>query len=400
MITNNGMLTITGGGNILGGNNSTGAGGIINNGTLTLLDGNIVSNKGLEGGAVVNSKNATFTLSGGGLYINASTKYGGGAVINHGTMVMTSGGISSNTAAMNGGGIWTDGTLHISDGVIEGNTAATNGGGICFFAGTLAVSGSPVILGNNSDTDNLYINTGAVVTCAGPLEELAQIHMTHAEAPTVEEPRLLMTGVTGETWGLAEDDPDQLVKVDDAGNAKLYLVARVNYDFNTGGMYSDRDRVPLGTSYTLRGRPGYIPEHMVFMGWRMGEDGEHLLQPGDQVTLTGDTDFTAVWISERALFQRQIDEAEDGATLMLEGDLIAIAGDSELTLPRDKTITIDLNGHTIDRGLGDTSVSRNDGQAFYVLISNLILKTAPSPAAMATMAAPHSSITVPWSWRT
>ena len=218
VITNNGMLTImtSSSGNILGGFNSTGGGGIINNGTLTVLSGcNIVMNRGQEGGAVVNNAGASFTLSGGSLVMNESTQFGGGAVSNHGDMIMTDGTISHNEAAMNGGGIWSEGTLTINGCTITYNTCTDRGGGIYLSKGTLNLSGKLAILGSScgENDNNLYVNTGAVATCSGPLEKNSVIFMTFAATPTSQSPKTVIRNVSGHTAQLYSDREDCMVIV-------------------------------------------------------------------------------------------------------------------------------------------------------------------------------------------
>ncbi|MBQ3841677.1 MAG: hypothetical protein II820_03185 [Ruminiclostridium sp.] len=60
-----------------------------------------------------------------------------------------------------------------------------------------------------------------------------------------------------------------------------------------------------------------------------------------------------------------VNETEDGGTLKLEKDYIAASGEDYINIPEGKTITIDLNGHTIDRNLSEATnngyVIRNNG---------------------------------------
>ena len=72
--------------------------------------------------------------------------------------------VSDCTASSMGGGVYihSAGTLYLTGGDITANTATTNGGGI-YKLGTLKISGSPIVKGNNvsSTANNVYIPTTA-----------------------------------------------------------------------------------------------------------------------------------------------------------------------------------------------------------------------------------------------
>ena len=46
-----------------------------------------------------------------------------------------------------------------------------------------------------------------------------------------------------------------------------------------------------------------------------------------------------------------------GGTVTLDDDVTALAGDATLTVPADMTVTLNLNGHTIDRALSSPADS-------------------------------------------
>lgn len=71
-------------------------------------------------------------------------------------------------------------------------------------------------------------------------------------------------------------------------------------------------------------------------------------------------------LSESVSWQVLVDaiaNAENGATITLENDFIASSGDNALTIPAGKTLTIDLDGHTINRNL---SAPVNYGQVIRI----------------------------------
>ena len=127
--------------------------------------------------------NATFNMYGGTLRDGKSSN-GGGVNVGRGTMNMYGGTITENRATSDGGGIYvgTKGTLNLYGGTITNNTVTTNesrhGGGVYVEsnyltgAGTISISGSPVITGNTrvytdastgaqtTSTENLYLAYG------------------------------------------------------------------------------------------------------------------------------------------------------------------------------------------------------------------------------------------------
>ena len=127
---------------------------------------------------------ATFNMYGGTLKNGNRTGHGGGVGVLNGTMNMYGGTITENKATSDGGGIYvgTKGTLNLYGGTITNNTVTTNesrhGGGVYVEsnyltgAGTISISGSPVITGNTrvytnastgaqtTSTENLYLSYG------------------------------------------------------------------------------------------------------------------------------------------------------------------------------------------------------------------------------------------------
>ena len=178
-IINNGTLTLTGGGRIIGANNTSEGGAILNNGTLTIENAELSGNTAAKGGGVYNSSGASFTVNGGSIKNNISNNYSGGGIYNSGTVTINDGTISENSTESggNGGGIFNTGTLNVFGGTIKNNTCRSNGGGIFFSAGSINVSGSPVISDNkNTDnTDNNLDLSSKKITVTGTLSESAKI---------------------------------------------------------------------------------------------------------------------------------------------------------------------------------------------------------------------------------
>ena len=73
--------------------------------------------------------------------------------------------------------------------------------------------------------------------------------------------------------------------------------------------------------------------------------------------------------------QTQLSSAQNGGTILLTADAVAAAEDAALTVPAGKTVTLDLNGHTIDRHLTAAAANGN------VITNNGTLTVTDSSAA-------------------
>lgn len=130
--------------NIINGNNTSDAGGIVNQGTLTISSSTISSNVG---------------------YSN------GGAIDNSGTLAVSDSSFNANFAntvssTNNGGAINNSGTLTVSNSTFDQNTAAGLGGAI-FNTGSLSVNGSTIAA--NTSTDGALSNEGSTFTVSNSI---------------------------------------------------------------------------------------------------------------------------------------------------------------------------------------------------------------------------------------
>ena len=69
---------------------------------------------------------------------------------------------------------------------------------------------------------------------------------------------------------------------------------------------------------------------------------------------------TSAW----AALQEEINRAENGGVITLSQDITALPDDSRLTVPSGKRLTLDLNGHTLDRNQREYSAS--NGSVLYI----------------------------------
>ena len=83
-----------------------------------------------------------------------------------------------------------------------------------------------------------------------------------------------------------------------------------------------------------------------------------------------------------SVLQERIGTIADGGTIALDQDYTALSTDIHLVIPSNKTITIDLNGHTIDRNL---SSAKDEGNVIFIKESaNLTIIDSGSSSGMIT----------------
>ena len=91
-------------------------------------------------------------------------------------------------------------------------------------------------------------------------------------------------------------------------------------------------------------------------------DGIRIYGVGTRVEIRQDTNFTAGW---RSVWARVQDALSEGKEITLYSDISPAQGDSYLYVPQGVTATLDLNGHTVNRGLSTAAdngyVIRVDG---------------------------------------
>lgn len=78
-----------------------------------------------------------------------------------------------------------------------------------------------------------------------------------------------------------------------------------------------------------------------------------------EITVTDDQEIGSWAELQDKINNNASTEAEHPTTITLSGNVTAGEGDSALVIPEGKYVTLDLNGHTIDRGLADQTAVEN-----------------------------------------
>ena len=357
------------------------------------LDGHIL-NRGLSAsnprnmGCVISmGVAATLTLTGGGVITGGSNNgVGGGVDVGyHSTLNIVNCSVTGNYAANKGGGVYLyyDAILSMSGGSITGNTAGT-GGGVYLESGNnmntgdgthllpqsyIRLSGSPVITGNTGG--NVYLKDGEflpVVTVIGQLASNASIGVSSGRTPTADAPAVVITsGLNGrgDVSNFVSDNSEYGVKLagGEASLQKIYTIT-IAEGIGNGTVTASPDTAFEGDTVTLTVAPA---EGAVTSFVKVNDDeltpvnGVYsFTMPAQNVTVTAE--FLSAW----GRLQQQINVAANGAIITLTGDLTAGGGDTCLTIPAGKSITIDLQGHTLDRGLAGASSAADGGSVFKV----------------------------------
>ena len=323
-----------------------------------------IANIANDGAAVYNT--GTMVMSGGLIDHNKTLQYGGGAITNYGIFAITGGSISDNTAQLNGGGIWSSGTLTLGGGSITGNTAGDKGGGVyvkstCSFR----INGHVRVQGNTGSggTNNVNLEGGAVMQVTDAVYDTSSIGLSVSEV-TVSNNITVSTGLAGK--GTADtffsDSSSLAVGVNPSGELILGIPKNLTLEPGDGAGTAYTVKVPYGGVCKLPECTFTPPEYQIFRGWKLSSTAE-TLDAGDEITVTDAVTATAQWRSLWAVLQQQIDETANGGVIVLTFDAQADRFHLPLSIPSGKTLTIDLNGHTISRSL---SSATSGGSVFTV----------------------------------
>ena len=124
----------------------------------------------------------------------------------------------------------------------------------------------------------------------------------------------------------------------------------VTYDPNGGLMYWTTDHLGKGEKLTLPEAPDYPVDGYIFEGWQVGT-GSKLYAPGSEIVVNEDVTVKAIWkLDPWKELEVLVNEAPEGSTVVLKKDYTASIDSSPLCFSA-KNITLDLNGHTINRNL-------------------------------------------------
>ena len=380
-----GSLTVTDSsagdpGKITGGNSTRGGGGVYvnKNGIFTLSRGEISGNYGDYGGGVFVYENGSFDMSGGTISGNTA-KYGGGVYVEDGTFTMSGGTISGNTAQY-GGGVETKGIFTMSGGSVSDNTASYDGGGVYVYDDYATFTMKDGEISNNEAKDcggGVSAFSGSFTMEGGKISK----NTAKTGGGVVNYITFVMSGgeISENTASLSGGG----VEATSYGTFTLSGGAKITKNV-TGGTITDgklsggtannvclRSGTVMKVSAALTGTVGVTPKNVdqdIAEG-TTGEDGYTLTAAdvscliseisGKFVCLDSSGKAKLCAVGNFAHLQQLIDGTAAEGTVKLDTDFTALSGEKALNIASGKIITIDLNGHTIDRGLSDKDGAEN-----------------------------------------
>jgi len=243
----------------------------------------------------------------------------------------------------------------------------TNSGEVYNYGGTV---GSNTGTGTEYFTVSIVNNTAHTAVSSSGLKNAygaqwlghastATVTLTPANGYEINQVTGLPTNVTAAknangTWTLTVSGGSHTtINVPEATDIPLFTVTVNN---GTGG-----GRFAEGASVTITAN---APETgMIFAGWT-GADGLTFTE-GDTSTATAtfimpasNVTVSADFITQWTWLQQQLEE--DGADITLDRDIVCIDQDEgPLVVPEDTHVTLDLNGHTVDRNLTEPTENGN-----------------------------------------
>ncbi|MBO4915081.1 MAG: hypothetical protein J5449_07730, partial [Oscillospiraceae bacterium] len=304
-------------GKITGGSNGDFDGGgvcVCGNGSFTLSGGSVIGNAASHGGGVFVGENGSFMMTGGSITGNSAV-YGSVYVDRNGSFTLSGGSINGNSAKtgggvyVNGNGANAGGSFTLSGGRITGNSANAGGGVHVHLGGRLFVSGSPKITGNVKYAEGTTTYENGLYT-GGADDDL---YLPDSETVIVVTGALtggdrsvgVKTGFLG-TFARASDENNE-------GETVTYELT----DTDAGYFFSDAE-------------------------------GASVERGGSELKIS------TLWMALQSLL-------DAGGEVTLDQNFTAIEADRILVIPADKSVTLDLNGHTIDRALSGAEKTVKDG---------------------------------------
>ena len=328
---------------ITGNTASNDGGGIFvtgSDGNITMTAGGIISDNTASDGGGVYNEGGTITFTGVTVSGNQSTQYGGAGINNKGTATLDSCSISTNTAASDGAGIYSEGPLDITGSTFENNVTQSSGGALRVFSNVATLTNCTM----KSNTASNY--GGAIcVSDSGTVSIVGGDTITENTAYNGGSGMWL----TGDGW-LTEDGPLNITGVNTINKnvaSDIYLTeGKVIYI--TGSLGSGTQKSQIGVM--LEKQSGIFTSD--YDRYNSGVDPAEYFIPETGCSAVKTTDGEGKIIASKwGYIQYQIDNSGQEDVISIETDITAAPDDVALNVPAGKKITINLNGHKLDRGL-------------------------------------------------
>ena len=344
----------------------------------------IGSNDGKTGGAItIYGGEITATGGSDGAGIGGGRNCSGGTITIYGGDITAHGG-SENGAGIGGGDSGDGGTIVIWGGTITANedpneNGAGIGGGDCGNGGTITIHGGTLTLysrdgagiggGDDGDGGTITIHGGTITSTKVNQGQGARIGGGCDGAPgTIIVSGGTVTTIGGSGAGIGGGKGNK-----SGGSVTIdggIISASGSYGIGSGEEGADvaitlgwTDATSETISITASSYGGTVTAAQPF------KTDTTLIYPGtvtDVSPLAGST--LLAWdgkITSWGMLQLAVNSAQDGAVITLQQSLTANSSDTAIVVPGGKTVTLDLNGFTLDRAMTDAAadgyVIRNNG---------------------------------------
>ncbi|MBQ6316586.1 MAG: Ig-like domain-containing protein, partial [Oscillospiraceae bacterium] len=330
--------TLTISGTTISGNRSFDDGGGIhlNNGFIAMDSGSVISDNisYYDGGGMHVAGNAHFTAMDVTISGNKAYREEGGGIKNNGTVQLIDCTVRDNEAAKQGGGLFNDndgnsaGTMTLKDCTVTGNKSDSDGGGV-YSDRKLTVIGGETWGNTATHGGGMFIGGGSEATDI-------------QKDPVIQDNEAATSG-----HNLYLKSGRKLALI-----GPLTEGSSICLDLESGtGVLTENYRVHNGTD---------APE--TFFTLAKGYD--------TRFTEEGEVEICSEW----SALKKQVESAAGGTVITLEKDYAASASDDRITVSKD--ITIDLNGHALNRNrLSNT----DDGHVLEVFSGGTLTLLDSSP---------------------
>ena len=342
----NAMITIKGG--TIENNTATCGGGICNNGSAITMTAGSVSGNNAEGGAGAYIEDGTFTMTGGSISSNTATENGGGVLVgddseNEGKFIFSGGDIQGNSAKCGGGIYNLNGEVNMGSATISSNLATAEGsdakgGGIYNNADGLLIITNGILEDNEADEGGAIFNNGALTIRGGTVTGNSA---TSGGGIKYGLGSLTLSELVTVYGNTASDGENLLVADGDNENSNLIAVGLDGLDEGSLIGISCESTPTSSASVAISDTSGgrYIDYFF------SDNDDYIIINEGGALKLSLPDDDVAVNKITGRIYET-VQSAVNSAT---NGDTIALLRNKKERITiTGKSITLDLNGHTLN----------------------------------------------------
>ena len=288
-----------------------------------------------EGCVIKNQGTLTITGTGGGVIKGGNSSSGGGGILNEGMLTINGGTIKENKTTSLGAGIYnaTGKTLILDGGVIDNNQNTTNDGGGIYNQGTFTLTSGSItnnkVTGTSKNGGGIY-NTGTMSINGGTIQN---------------------NTATGLGAGIYHDGTafnlqgSPTISSNTVSNSARNVYLTTAHTITITGTLSNTTAISLNMQ-TLG----------VFTSGLSGNgtSAKFSSEAGNSVKLTDNGSNEAELITYWNYLNRQI---QTNGTYTLESGKVYEAGNSDgyLHVESEKTVTINMNGCTLNRNLSSAT---------------------------------------------